>query len=312
MRFRVGVATGEALVDVAAARDGGQAIVAGDVVNTASRLQSVAPPGGVLVCGSTYALTKDTDPLRRTSRRSPCAAARRRPRSGSRWRRCRAAAPPTGSPTSTPLVDREHELGLLVNALHRTLRERHARSWSPCFGHAGIGKSRLVRELFQHADRLIDEPVAWRTGRCPPFGENVTYAALADIVKAEAGILDTDTGRRPPRQRLDDGASPMLVGPPEADRLTDALARWSACPASRLAAEDAESAWRRFLVALAARRPTVLVFEDLHWADESDAALRRAARRVGPRRAAAAARAPPGPELIERRPELGRRDHRRR
>ncbi len=69
MRFRVGVATGEALVDVAAARDGGQAIVAGDVVNTASRLQSSAPPGGVLVCGNTHALTKDTDPLRRTSRR---------------------------------------------------------------------------------------------------------------------------------------------------------------------------------------------------------------------------------------------------
>src|SRR5207247_6805345 len=60
LKFRVGVATGEALVDVAAARDGGQAIVAGDVVTTASRLQSVAPPGGVLVCGTTYTATKST------------------------------------------------------------------------------------------------------------------------------------------------------------------------------------------------------------------------------------------------------------
>ena len=80
--FRVGVATGEALVDVAAARDGGQAIVAGDVVNTASRLQSVAPPGGVLVMRHHVRATRDAIRVRRRSRRSPCAAGRRRPRCG--------------------------------------------------------------------------------------------------------------------------------------------------------------------------------------------------------------------------------------
>ena len=128
LRFRVGVATGEALVDVAAARDGGQAIVAGDVVNTASRLQSVAPPGGVLVCGTTYALTR-THPLRRPAAGRRCAAAPRRPRCGWPWPRCSGNQPDREADT-TPLVDREHELGLLVNALHRSLRDR-----MPAAGH---------------------------------------------------------------------------------------------------------------------------------------------------------------------------------
>ncbi len=134
-------------------------------------------------------------------------------------------------------------------------------------GHAGIGKSRLVHELFQHAERLYDDSIAWRTGRCPPFGENVTFAALADIVKAQAGILDTDTADTA-RERLD-AALLDLVGPLEVARLSDPLGPLVGLPGSKLAADETESAWRRFVVALAAHRPTVLVFEDLHWADES-------------------------------------------
>ncbi|WP_089251342.1 AAA family ATPase [Asanoa hainanensis] len=264
MRFRVGVATGEALVDVAAARDGGQAIVAGDVVNTASRLQSSAPPGGVLVCGNTYALTKDT--VRYQDQ--PSVTLRGRSTPTEVWLAVAPRRRPhvEKEPDSTPLVDREHELGLLVNALHRSTHDRVPQVVT-VFGRAGIGKSRLVRELLKHAERLLDEPVTWRTGRCPPFGENVAFAALADIVKAEAGILDTDPAAAA-AQRLTTAVTD-LVGPGEADRLIDALRPLVGLPASRLAAEDAESAWRRFLVALAARRPTVLVFEDLHWADES-------------------------------------------
>ncbi|GIF71842.1 hypothetical protein Asi02nite_13600 [Asanoa siamensis] len=264
LRFRVGVVTGEALVDVAAARDGGQAIVAGDVVNTASRLQSAAPPGGVLVCGNTYALTKDTVRYQE----QPAVTLRGRSTATEVWLAVAPLRRPhvDREPDATPLVDREHELGLLVNALHRSLRERLPQVVT-IFGRAGIGKSRLVRELLKHAERLIDEPVAWRTGRCPPFGENVAFAAVADIVKAEAGILDTDPAATA-AQRLTKAVSD-LVGPSEADRLIDALRPLVGLPASRLAAEEAESAWRRFLVALAGRRPTVLVFEDLHWADES-------------------------------------------
>ncbi|RIV38437.1 ATP-binding protein [Micromonospora radicis] len=264
LRFRVGVATGEALVDVAAARDGGQAIVAGDVVNTASRLQSVAPPGGVLVDGTTHALTRDTirydeqPPVTLRGRSAPTEV----------WLALAAVRQQhtDREPDATPLIDREHELGMLVNALHRSLRDRRPQVVT-VFGRAGIGKSRLVRELHRHTGRLVDEPLTWRIGRCPPFGENVTFAALADIVKTEAGILDTDPASTA-AQRLT-AAVAELVGPAERDRVADALRPLVGLPGTSLPAEEAESAWRRFLLALAARRPTVLVFEDLHWADDA-------------------------------------------
>ncbi|CCH20304.1 adenylate/guanylate cyclase domain-containing protein [Micromonospora lupini] len=295
MRFRVGVATGEALVDVAAARDGGQAIVAGDVVNTASRMQSVAPPGGVLVCGTTHALTRDTiryeeqPPVTLRGRSSPTEV----------WLALSPLRrlPTDREPDTTPLVDREHELGMLVNALHRSLRDRLPQVVT-IFGRAGIGKSRLLRELYRHTGRLVDEPLTWRTGRCPPFGENVTFAALADIVKTEAGILDTDPAASA-AQRLA-GAVAELIGPGERDRVVDALRPLVGLPGTPLPAEEAESAWRRFLLALAARRPTVLVFEDLHWADD---AMLRFVELLG-----AAAREAPLLLLCTARPELVDRD----
>ncbi|GIJ77836.1 Double zinc ribbon [Micromonospora phaseoli] len=295
LRFRVGVATGEALVDVAAARDGGQAIVAGDVVNTASRLQSAAPPGGVLVDGATHALTRDTirydeqPPVTLRGRSAPTEV----------WLALSAVRqqPTDREPDTTPLIDREHELGMLVNALHRSLRDRRPQVVT-VFGRAGIGKSRLVRELHRHTGRLVDEPLTWRIGRCPPFGENVTYAALADIVKSEAGILDTDPAASA-AQRLT-AAVGELVGIGERPRVVNALRPLVGLAGTPLPAEEAESAWRRFLLALAARRPTVLVFEDLHWADD---AMLRFVELLG-----AAARDVPLLLLCTARPELVDRD----
>jgi predicted ATPase/class 3 adenylate cyclase len=260
-RFRVGVATGEALVDVAAARNGGQAIVAGDVVNTASRLQAVAPPGGVLVCGQTRQQTTEAisyaeqSPVTLRGRTSPTEV----------WVALAPAQRPGPAPDAVPLIDRDHELSMLVNALQRGVRDRTPQLVT-VFGQAGIGKSRLVRELHRHAERLVDQPITWHTGHCPPFGENVTYAGLADIVKAEAGILDTDPGPNA-RNRLA-AAARELAGAGDADRLAAALGPLVGLPGGELPAKEAESAWRRFLVAMAARRPTILVFEDLHWADE--------------------------------------------
>jgi class 3 adenylate cyclase len=264
LRFRVGVATGEALVDVAAARDGGQAIVAGDVVNTASRLQSAAPPGGVLACGQTYALT--TNGIRYAER--PEVTLRGRSAPTQVWLALAPVERALGEAEldPTPLVEREHELGLLAGALHRAVRDRTPQLVT-VFGQAGIGKSRLVRELRQRADDLVNTPVVWRTGLCPPFGENVTYAGLADIVKAQAGIRDTDPPRTT-RTRLELAVREVAPGP-DADRLVDALEPLVGLPGSGLPAEETESAWRRFLVAVAAHCPTVLLFEDLHWADDS-------------------------------------------
>jgi class 3 adenylate cyclase/tetratricopeptide (TPR) repeat protein len=297
LRCRVGVTTGEALVDVAAARNGGQAIVAGDVVTVAARLQSVAPPGGVLVCGMTYAATKHA--IRYTAQPPVTLRGRREPTEV--WL---AVAPiqrihPDREPGGTPLVNRTHELAMMVNALDRAMTDRTPQVVT-VLGHAGIGKSRLVRELYQHSQRLrTAEPVAWHMGRCPPFGENVTYSALADIVKAHASILDTDSAATA-RQRLDDTLV-ALVGPAEAARLSDAIGPLVGLPGSKLPAEEAESAWRRFVVALAAHQPTVLVLEDLHWADESMlrfVELLGASVRDVPLLLFATAR----PELVERHP----------
>lgn len=264
VHFRVGVATGEALVDVAAARDGGQAIVSGDVVNTAARIQSVAPPDGVLVCGRTHALTANEI----VYSAQPPAILRGRSTPTEVWL---ALAPVPhrhieAEPDPTPLVEREHELGVLTGALQRAIRDRVPQLVT-IFGQAGVGKSRLVRELRRRTDPAADQPV-WRTGHCQPFGENVTYAGLADIVMAEAGIRETDPVATA-RARLDRAVRGVASGA-EADRFIDALGPLVGLPGTLSPgnAEEAESAWRRFLIAMAQRRPTVLVFEDLHWADE--------------------------------------------
>jgi hypothetical protein len=234
------------------------------VVNTASRLQAVAPAGGVLACGQTYALTATA------IRYAPHPEVILRGRSAPTqvWLALAPVQRAEGDaePDPTPLVEREHELELLAGALHRAVRDQTPQLVT-IFGQAGIGKSRLVRELRQRAGQLVDAPVVWRTGRCPPFGENVTYAGLSDIVKAQAGILDTD----PPeltQARLEQAVREVATGP-DADRLVDDLQPLVGLAGTGVPAEEAESAWRRFLIGIAAHHPTVLVFEDLHWADES-------------------------------------------
>ncbi|MEV6969720.1 adenylate/guanylate cyclase domain-containing protein [Hamadaea sp. NPDC051192] len=263
LSFRVGVATGQALVDVTAARDGGQAIVAGDVVNTAARLQAACPPTGVLVDELTYDATQNEieyaaqPPAILKGKRSPShiwlATGAGRLRVGER-------------DESTPMVDRDHERGMLTTALHRMIADR-APQLVTIFGVAGIGKSRLLRELSRYAARLPGQDIRWLVGHCPPFGENVTYAALAEIVKAELGVLDTDDDATA-RERLS-AALLRLGGEGEADRLADAMGPLLGLAGSRLPQSETESAWRRFLQLLAASGPTVLVFEDMHWADEA-------------------------------------------
>src|SRR5689334_7774358 len=164
------------------------------------------------------------------------------------------------------MVGRDHELSLLTSALRHVIDERSPRVVT-ILGRAGIGKSRLVRELYQDAAAGLDGQLCWRSGRCQPFGENVAYAALADIVKAQAGVLASDTVETA-RDRLD-ASLRDLVPAGQSSRFSDALRPLLGLPGSPLSTEDVESAWRRFLLALAERGPTGLVFEDLHWADES-------------------------------------------
>ncbi|MDO3704576.1 adenylate/guanylate cyclase domain-containing protein [Micromonospora sp. C28SCA-DRY-2] len=292
LQFRVGIATGEALVDLSATRDGGQAFVTGDVVNTASRLQGLAPPGGVVVDESTWAATRhemeyaDQPPVTLRGRSTVSRiwlAERARPRRD----------PHTAE--LTPMVNRDHERGLLVNALHRTVTERTSQLVT-VFGPAGVGKSRLLRELARHAANLPGARVTWLVGQCPPFGENVTYAALADIVKSWVGLPDSDDAaalRERLRQRLGRLADPHAV------RLAEALGPLLGLPGERLTPVETEAAWRRFLLTLAATEPTVLVFEDMHWAD---AAMLSFVEQLG-----AAARGVPLLIVATARPELRER-----
>jgi class 3 adenylate cyclase len=293
--FRVGIATGEALVDLGAMREGGQAMVSGDVVATASRMQTIAPEGGVLVDDITMEASKHEieyaeQPLltlrgRTTPRRLFVALSARSHR--------------RDRDESTPMVDREHERGLLVTTLHRMLRDNTPQLVT-IFGPAGIGKSRILRELSRHAARIPKTRITWRVGHCPPFGENVAYAALAEIVKAQLGILDTDD--EPTTRRRLDSALKELVSETEADRLSDALGPLVGLPATGLGQDETELAWRRFIHAMAAAKPTVLVFEDMHWADEKMLRLVEMLGHLGggvPLMVVATAR----PELRERRPD---------
>ncbi|WP_231396597.1 AAA family ATPase [Micromonospora ureilytica] len=260
--FRVGIATGEALVDLSATRDGGQAFVTGDVVNTASRLQGFAPPGGVVVDESTWSATRHEMEYAD----QPPVTLRGRSAVSRIWLavQVRPHRDPRGAEL-TPMVDREHERGLLVNALHRMVTERTSQLVT-VFGPAGVGKSRLLRELARHAGSMPGPPVTWLVGQCPPFGENVTWAALSDIVKTWVGVPEVDDPAAL-RERL--RARLGQLADPHATRLAEALGPLIGVPGERLTPGETEAAWRRFLLALAATGPTVLAFEDMHWADQA-------------------------------------------
>ena len=258
IELRIGITTGEALVSLDARPDAGETMAAGDVVNTAARLQSAAPVNGILVGAKTYEATKDAieyvdaDAVEAKGKAKPVPVwEARRARSRIGLERAHGAR----------LVGRSRELDVLVDALERARAERQPQLVT-LVGVPGIGKSRLVYELAQAVER---DPglVAWRQGRCLPYGDGVTFWALSEIVKAQLGIGDRD-GVAEAEERLeaavgDDwlrGQLRPLVG----------LASDGFGEADR--SEETFTAWRRFVESIADERPLVLVFEDLHWADE--------------------------------------------
>jgi predicted ATPase len=132
-------------------------------------------------------------------------------------------------------------------------------------GEPGVGKSRLVAELFAYI-AAKPEFIRWRQGRCLPYGEGITFWALGEIVKAEAGILESDSVEVA-AAKLDAAVSSEEPGRRWlVQRLGPLVGVEAASPAER---QELFTAWRRYLEGLAAARPSVLVFEDLHWADEA-------------------------------------------
>ncbi|HEX9599652.1 MAG TPA: adenylate/guanylate cyclase domain-containing protein, partial [Gaiellaceae bacterium] len=190
LQMRIAVNTGEALVNVGARPAEGEAMVAGDVVNTAARMQTAAPANGVLVGETTYRATRDEIQYR--DARHVQAKGKAEPVRA--WEAIEAVSRfgvDVAERARTPLVGRERELDLLRSILGRVREERSAQLVT-LVGVPGIGKSRLISELSQVVDRE-PELITWRQGRCLPYGESVTFWALGEIVKAEAGILETDT-----------------------------------------------------------------------------------------------------------------------
>jgi class 3 adenylate cyclase len=262
MRFRVGVSTGEVLVDLDSARDAGQALVSGDAVATAARLQQHAPPGGVLVSTATHRVTLETvrygDPPVRVT-----LAGRTTPMQG--WL---ATAPidrqePEDN-EATSFVGRQQELDVLVGVLRRCVHDSQPQLVSVVGAH-GLGKSRLARELRRRYKSSGEPPVRWLVGRGLPYGEGAAYSALAEIVKAYTGILDTDTPGAA-RDRLTESLR-ALAPDAQVARLADLLAPLVGLPGKPAVAVEAESAWRYLLLAMAREEPTVLAIEDLHYAD---------------------------------------------
>jgi class 3 adenylate cyclase/tetratricopeptide (TPR) repeat protein len=267
VEVRLAVNTGEALVTVDARPDAGEGMVAGDVVNTAARLQSAASVNGILVGEATYRATERTIEYREHAAVEAKGKAEPVPVWEAVAARSRFGVDVDTRP-ATRLVGRERELDLLVDALARVQEER-APQLVTLVGVPGMGKSRLVQELFAVVE-ADPELIRWRQGRSLPYGEGVSFWALGEMVKAEAGVLETD----PPetaQEKLHRVVSEACEAG-DAERVEAALRPLiglaDASTEGRDGREEAFAGWRRFLEGLAEQSPTVCIFEDLHWADD--------------------------------------------
>jgi class 3 adenylate cyclase/tetratricopeptide (TPR) repeat protein len=266
LSIRAAVNTGEAVVSLGARPEHGEGFVTGDVVNVASRLQGLAPAGGVVVGELTYRATRraieyqELNPVSVKGKDGTIPI----------WRAAAARSRfgvDVEQGTRTALVGREHELSLLKDLFRRAMREQNPQLVT-LSGEPGVGKTRLTWEFQRFID---DEPdlVFWRQGRCLPYGEGITFWALGEIVKSHAGILENDS--------LDDAAKKLTnavesIVEDEAERdwiraRLGPLVGLDAAEGSPTERDESFAAWRSFLEAIAASGPLVLVIEDMHWAD---------------------------------------------
>jgi class 3 adenylate cyclase len=264
LQVRIAVNTGEAIVELEASPAHGEAMVAGDVVNTAARLQSAAPVGAVLVGEETYASTRNAieyrpaQPVLAKGKSAPLRA----------W----VAVHPTSAIGERPvmpvqMVGRDRELSVLTGIWDRVVEEGRSH-FATVFGPAGIGKSRLALELAQivavQGGRVI-------RGRSTPYGASTPYSAFAQQVKQVAAIFDNDDSAQA-RAKLTDAIA-ALAGPATAEEHAPHLALLVGFEDGR--ADDAPDrealvfSARVLVESLAIGCPTLLLYEDIHWADAS-------------------------------------------
>ena len=262
LQARAGLLTGEAAVTIGAE---GHGMVAGDLVNTASRIQSVADGGAVLVGDATKraaeaAVTfEDAGAHEVKGKAEPLHV----------WRALRVVAGARGSMRTSgleaPFVGRERELRLVKELFHASADENRAQLML-ISGVAGIGKSRLAWEFEKYVDGLAQD-VFWHRGRCLSYGEGVAYWALAEMVRMRCEIAEDDDAETA-REKLRVALAEHVPSEEERrwvePRLAHLLGLEEGAPGD---AENLFSAWRILFERLSEESPTILVFEDLQWAD---------------------------------------------
>jgi class 3 adenylate cyclase/tetratricopeptide (TPR) repeat protein len=264
LHARAGVLTGEATVTVGA---DGQGMVAGDLVNTAARIQGLAEPGRVVVGETTRRTTEPTIVY------EDAGTHELKGKSGlyRLWRAVRVVSGARGALKSegleAPFVGRDRELRLIKDLFHGCADEGRAHLVSVT-GIAGIGKSRLVWEFYKYFDGLA-QIIYWHRGRCLSYGEGVTYWALADMVRMRCRIAEDE----PPASALAKLQAVLDEHVSDEDErrfLEPRVAHLIGLEeGSAFAREDLFAAWRTFFERLADAYPTLLVFEDMQWADAS-------------------------------------------
>ncbi len=263
LEVRVAVNTGEAIVGLEARAEHGEAMVAGDVVNTAARLQSAAPVGGVLVGHETYSATRSAIEFRP----APPVEAKGKAEPVRAWLALRAISPAGERPlTPIPIVGREREVELLRRVWDDVSTQRRP-ALVTVFGPSGIGKSRLALELAEHVSSLGGLGLR---GRSTPYGASSPYSAFGQHVKQVAQIFDNDELDEA-RRKLRATVSDLVDGLEEAEAHAEHLAMLVGLGGSG-EATDREALFfsaRVLVESIAARGPTMLLFEDIHWADAS-------------------------------------------
>ena len=306
--LRVGINSGE----VIAGAVGDRYTVMGDPVNVAARLQAAGRPNTVTVGATTYRASRDAiayerlEPLQLKGKEEPVPA----------WEATATLADPRhgAARAATPLIGRAEEAGLLVSLVERVEREERPHLVT-VIGQAGVGKSRLLRELITTLEAGNEPPII-RRGMCPPYGSGIAYWALVEVLRDEFELLDTDAPATA-WEKLRAGVQALMdeVGEPDAGERNAALL---AIPLGIETPEESEpadaddpqrmrealfSAARGVMEGIAMRRPLVLAIDDIHWADEGMLdLLDHLARWVrGPLLLVCLAR----DELLERRPGWG-------